>query len=109
MGLWFAPISAVALARHRRGFPTCRYTGTSLNLNTPLIASAVIGVTGNVASPALLVVAGGIISAATGLAMTETAPATAGSQCRAGREVGPCPGRPGRVAALPAGNQPKGH
>ena len=38
-----------------------------------MIATALIGATGNVASPALLVVAGGIISAVTGFAMTETA------------------------------------
>jgi MFS transporter, MHS family, proline/betaine transporter len=83
MGLCFAPISAVALAGIAEVFPTTfRYTGASLSLNipvtllggtAPLIATALIGATGNVASPALLVVAGGIISAVTGFAMTETA------------------------------------
>jgi MHS family proline/betaine transporter-like MFS transporter len=83
MGLCFAPISAVALAGIAEVFPTTfRYTGASLSLNipvtllggtAPLIATALIGVTGIVATPALLVVAGGIISAITGFAMTETA------------------------------------
>ncbi|MET0452637.1 MAG: MFS transporter [Mycobacterium sp.] len=83
MGLCFAPISAVALAGIAEVFPTTfRYTGASLSLNipvtllggtAPLIATALISATGNVASPALLVVAGGIVSAITGFAMTETA------------------------------------
>lgn len=82
MGLGFAPISAVALAGIAEAFPTTfRYTGASLSLNipvtvlggtAPLIATALIGSTGNVATPALLVITGGVLSLITGIAMSET-------------------------------------
>ena len=111
MGLCFAPISAVALAGIAEVFPTTfRYTGASLSLNipvtllggtAPLIATALIGATGNVASPALLVVIGGIISAATGFAMTETAN-------RGLREVS-VEGGHQRVTATPLATGTEGH
>jgi MFS transporter, MHS family, proline/betaine transporter len=82
MGLAFAPISAASLVALAESFPTTfRYTGVSLSLQipvtalggtAPLMATALIAGTGDVQSPALLVVAGGIVSAVAALAYRET-------------------------------------
>lgn len=82
MGLAFAPISAASLVALAESFPTTfRYTGVSLSLQitvtalggtAPLLATALIAGTGDVRSPALLVVAGGILSAVAAWAYRET-------------------------------------
>lgn len=82
MALFFAPISAVALASIAEIFPTTfRYTGVSLSLNipvtllggtAPLLATALIGATQNASAPALLVIAGGVVSLIAAIAVSET-------------------------------------
>jgi MFS transporter, MHS family, proline/betaine transporter len=82
MGLAFAPISAASLVALAESFPTTfRYTGVSLSLQipvtalggtAPLVATALIAGTGDVRSPAFMVVAGGIVSAIAAWAYAET-------------------------------------
>lgn len=78
----FAPISAASLAAVAEGFNTgFRYTGVSLSLQipvtvlggtAPLIATALIAGTGNVHSPALMVVVGAAVSLVAAIAYKET-------------------------------------
>lgn len=82
LALAFAPISAASLAAVSEGFATkFRYTGVSLSLQipvtvlggtAPLIATALIVGTGDVHSPALMVVAGAVLSLIAGIAYKET-------------------------------------
>ena len=78
----FVPISAAALAAIAELFPTTfRYTGASLSLNipatilggpAPLVATALIAATGDVAAPAWLVIAAGATSFVAALVYSET-------------------------------------
>ena len=82
MGLAYAPYSATSLVAVAESFPTTfRYTGVSLSLQipvtvlsgtAPLIATALIASTGNDLSPALMVVAGCVVSLVASLAYRET-------------------------------------
>lgn len=82
MGLAFAPFSAASLVALAESFPTTfRYTGVSLSLQIPvtifggfasLVATALIAGTGDLRSPALMVMAGSVISALAAWAYRET-------------------------------------
>lgn len=82
LALAFAPISAASLAAVSEGFATkFRYTGVSLSLQipvtvlggtAPLVATALIAGTGNVHSPALMVVVGAVVSLIAAISYKET-------------------------------------